>query len=588
MPASPQKPTRKNRPAQGKAPGNKQTARYVFGDGVRLRVLEAQAAAAGAVLDRVAQRWHVQQANLWRDSYNPLRGLTIAKAVALLEDGDRGAYADLQWTYNQIEQNDAVLGALIDARTSALEEMDWGIKISERANTAELQKLAKLQRDKLHMIYDGIGNLQSAFEFLALASFRGYSHLEIVQDEAGKITELAPVEQWYWCRAGRNGDWKYNAQSASGAMSGADIPTERFIVREVPRPINRVALIAHIRKGMSQKDWDAFVETYGIPPVFITMPPELGEPQRAAFQSIAEQVIGDSRGVLPGNSDVKTVDAGGRGNNPFREHLTYQDEQIVLRGTGGKLTMLSAAGSGTLAGGAHMETFNRLAAAEAKKISEILNTQLDAKIMEIYFPGQPVLAYFRIAENEETDVGEIVKDVETLNRAGYAVDQAWLEEKSGYKLAQKSNGQIGRLIEDEEARSQNGILNREKSNGKSCRLIGDEKSNCQIGSLIGDEIINRQFGGLTIQNREEGSHDDDEPGLLATAAQLLAAAQVADMTPEADRLREILATESDDRIAGALMQWSLDLPKSVKRTSEMEQAMESVLAAAFGTGFEGK
>ena len=36
--------------------------------------------------------------NRLRASYNPLRGLDIQRAVKLLEDGERGAYASLQWT----------------------------------------------------------------------------------------------------------------------------------------------------------------------------------------------------------------------------------------------------------------------------------------------------------------------------------------------------------------------------------------------------------------------------------------------------------------------------------------------------------
>jgi len=33
----------------------------------------------------------------WRDYYNPLRGLSMPKLVSLLESGERGQYADLQW-----------------------------------------------------------------------------------------------------------------------------------------------------------------------------------------------------------------------------------------------------------------------------------------------------------------------------------------------------------------------------------------------------------------------------------------------------------------------------------------------------------
>ena len=44
-----------------------------------------------------------QKNNGWRDQYNPLRGMSLPKLVSLLEAGERGSYADLQWFYHYQE-----------------------------------------------------------------------------------------------------------------------------------------------------------------------------------------------------------------------------------------------------------------------------------------------------------------------------------------------------------------------------------------------------------------------------------------------------------------------------------------------------
>jgi hypothetical protein len=44
--------------------------------------------------------------NRWRDSLNPLRGLTIAAAISRLDQVQRGITADAQWTYQLIERRD--------------------------------------------------------------------------------------------------------------------------------------------------------------------------------------------------------------------------------------------------------------------------------------------------------------------------------------------------------------------------------------------------------------------------------------------------------------------------------------------------
>jgi len=409
-----------------------------------------------AVMNRaaasVSMRLHVAAANLWRDNYNPLRGLTIQRAASLLEEGERGAYAELQWLYRSIEMQDATLGALIERRTSAIQRMDWNVKVREGVPEGK-EALAEKQAAALREAYDGIQNLSAAFEFLALASFRGYSHLEKVY-ENGKIKELAAVDQWFWVRQGIYGVWQLNRNGSPGARTGEDVPLNRFVIREVTRPVNRVALIAFVRKGLSQKDWDAFIETYGIPAVFVIMPPDVPSGKEDDYLRTADAVVSDARGALPHGSDIKTVDNGARGNNPFKDHIAYQDEQIILRGTGGKLTMLAESGSGTLAGGAHSDTFEQIAQAEAAEISEILRRAIDAEVIAAVTPGERAWAYFEIAANEESDPADIVKDAVSLRGAGYVVDSDWLEEKTGYVLAKEAENDPEEDPEDEQ------ILNR--------------------------------------------------------------------------------------------------------------------------------
>ena len=82
----------------------------------------------GAILNRALAgaryKTHLAAVNAWRDNYNPLRALTISRAVALLESGERGAYAELQWTYRFVEMQDATLGALIERRASIKQQIN--------------------------------------------------------------------------------------------------------------------------------------------------------------------------------------------------------------------------------------------------------------------------------------------------------------------------------------------------------------------------------------------------------------------------------------------------------------------------------
>ncbi|MBI3987176.1 MAG: DUF935 family protein, partial [Lentisphaerae bacterium] len=373
----------------------------------------------------------IKAANRWREQYNPLRGLTVRRAVSLLEAGQRGELAELHWAYYFVEMTDPDLLALIERRLAPLLETEWHIKTLDPETTGFDPALAESQTAFLKQQYERLENLYEAIEHLAMAQFRGYAHLEKTADK------LLPVDTWNVVRDGLTGPWKYNPEAQPIGFSSLPaanlIAPENFIIREIRRPINRWAIYKFICSNLSFKDWNAFVEIYGLPGAVVILPPNLQD-KADEFRDAAKEVAEGASGSLPNGSDVKFSDSP-RGSSPFRDHLKFLQEQLVLAGTGGLLTMLAQSGSGTLAGGAHEDTFDQIAAADARKISELLQKQFDKPALAQAFPGRPVLAYFELAAQEETDIGQIIDHAVKLKSAGYQLDPEELSEKTGYTLS---------------------------------------------------------------------------------------------------------------------------------------------------------
>jgi len=386
---------------------------------------------------------NLQLSTNWRAQYNPLRGLTIAQLVTMLEAAERGNYARLQWLFRFVEKRNSTLRAVLQRRQASMTRLDWDIRSRDATTTmANLpgsptpRTLAARQAAVLRDAYERIGNLREAVTFLALAEFRGYAHLERHFDGRGRTVALQPVPQWFWARLGPDAPWQYNAQARPGLPMPGDpvLDPERFIFRENDSPIDEISVIAHVRQSLSQKDWDGFVETYGLPPLFLELPPDIPAEREAEYQAQAEAIIGDARGTVPNGTQIHTVDSGARGQNPFAEHLQYQDQLIVLAATGGKLTTLTESGSGTLAGGAHQRAFDDITEAEAALISETFQQQFDRPLLAKMFPGQPQLAYFELAATRSLDPADVISQALTLAKAGYEIDPAELSEKTGYRL----------------------------------------------------------------------------------------------------------------------------------------------------------
>ena len=75
-----------------------------------------------------------------------------------------------------------------------------------------------------------------------------------------------------------------------------------------------------------------------------------------------------------------------------------------------------------------------LAKGDAAKLSEVYQRDLDHEWLNIFFPHQPHVAYFSFDIPQKEDVNALLASVGNLSWAGYRVDMAQLEEKTGLKL----------------------------------------------------------------------------------------------------------------------------------------------------------
>jgi len=396
--------------------------------------------AAGTRMMPSSPQLIVARANRWRDFYNPFRHLNIQRAISMMEFFRRGWFADLEWMYSYLEQNHDTLMALMGRRLDAIAEMDWDIRIADDHPEFD-ETLADEQASALRGVYDNMDNLTGeggAIEHLATSVFRGFAHVEIQGDR--NAPHLEPVMQWNIVRDGYRGLWKYNPDSRlCGFESLPDnliIDPQNFLIAENHRHIDWIALLIFLRKNLAVKDWAGFIEIYGIPSGVITMAQNAPQdPQgKAQWEQAAKSVAEGGSGAIPFGSAYTPNDSP-RGTDPFTPYLKYLDEQLILIGTGGKLTMLTESGSGTLAGGAHEDTFQQIAKAHGKRIAGVFNVQFDRQFLADNFPGQPVLAYWQFAE--ESDVDAICAQVTALSGAGLKVDAEEIGERTGYTLEDK-------------------------------------------------------------------------------------------------------------------------------------------------------
>jgi hypothetical protein len=393
------------------------------------------------------------------EGINPLRGLDLPGLIRRIEAGERGYYGMLQWTYRSFEGRDPIIRAVKRALIASLGSLKWDIKLPEGIDDdASKKQLAEKQEKDLRAAYDAITNLRAALNFLALSDLRGFSHLEKVyagainkktsrpfdeEREPWDVIELRLVEQWFWAKAGFYGPWLYN-RTAKETNTGESIDLANYVIHTVDDPADPIFAELGTKRRVNDADWDGFLEDYGVPPMFIVLPPNVPKEREAEYQRAAELAVSRARGSLPNGASLESpTGTGSGGAGVFAERLGYLDEQIVLAGTSGKLTVLTESGSGTLAGGAQKESFDDIAQAIADQISGVMQAQFDKPLLARLYPNEPALAYFEFAAVDKEQTAKVLGDAKTAHEAGYRMEDGEISEKAGYKLTYVGDARAG-------------------------------------------------------------------------------------------------------------------------------------------------
>jgi hypothetical protein len=384
--------------------------------------------------------------NRWRENYNALVGLTMVRVRSLLEQAQRGDMAYPQWTYRVVERRHPVLKSLLDCCEAPMENFKWDIRIKKELPDGFTEAQAQAQQTALKSAYGQVDNVREGLIHLSLADFRGYSHIQKHYLD-GEVTHFECLFQYCICRDGLFGDWFWNPDSKSLTMPeyvltannriGSDqLPREDFIIREVERPIDEIALENFVRRKLIEKDWSAFDEIFGIPSGVVTMPANVPPGHEADYEASAKAIAEGGSGAIPNGSTYIPNDQPRDGSNLFKNHVAQLDEDLVLAGTGGKLKMLVQQGPGEKRGNAKTQddTFDEISRARSNKAAQCFHRDFDIPFLTDKFPTQPALVEFCLVTEDEQNITELCTNVAALKTAGKNVKTDWLAEQTGYEF----------------------------------------------------------------------------------------------------------------------------------------------------------
>lgn len=407
------------------------------------------------IIANAQERFHKSPVGLLNETINPLWNIDERRAQMIFDFARSGNYAWLQYIYNEIEERDPTLLVCVTRRTSALAELDWRVvRANSKLYRNADENLVKEQIQCVEEAVAKVDNLPDALEHLALSAFRGYSMVAPIHDIAGDVKHFDLIDSWNLCYDKGGQSWYFNPSGSAFSLPGniglsngyipkelQYIPPDQVCVVTRNRPIDWPALMIYLRAAVGERDWGRFLETYGLPPVIITMPEFTSKEDEDLYVAAAESVFEGRSGVVPYGSQVNYASES-RGTNPFTEFIEHQMKLVVLMSTGGTLASLAESGSGTLAGDAQQDEWLRIIRADKRIVSNCLNKQFCEQILKSHkdFKGKPILAEFQLDSDPQPTAKEVAELASTLSSAGFEMDAEELSQITGFKITKKQEG----------------------------------------------------------------------------------------------------------------------------------------------------
>lgn len=365
----------------------------------------------------------------------PLDFLNISTVRSCMNEALRGAYAQVQWIWEQLEPADAVLASCVEKRDTALKKLPW--RIVKKKGLSDLEDaIADAQLRTAQDFCNAVSNMDEAIAAFGQASFRHFRRLQMVETSREFILQV--TDNWNWSRDGYNGEWQWNPRATFGTARAEAVPVPEWsiLTRLCPRPIDQVAMMLCLDRKNAKAQWMTCNGRYGTPPFFVVLPEGTDEDTKVLYLKMSMQCVSNSCGTLPPGADVKAVSVPASTPDMFRGIIDLSTQELVLRATNGQMTMLTAPGAGTNTetGSTHEDGFDDLAAAEGKDISGVLNRGMVWPIIEQWHPGQDIYVELEIKHPEADDTVASVTNISTLAGAGYRTPDDQVQELTGYNV----------------------------------------------------------------------------------------------------------------------------------------------------------
>jgi phage gp29-like protein len=351
-------------------------------------------------------------------------GLTPLRLAEIFREADLGDVYRQMELFEEMEEKDAHLAALLQTRKMAVLSLDY--EVLPYARTPEDEGIAGFVRE----VIQGLPEVEGALLDLLDAIAKGFALLEIMWEVAGgqaRAVELRWIPQK---RVTFAPDLQPRLLTPDAPWQGEEPPPWKVVYHrykarsgQAPRAgALRVVAWMYLLKNYALKDWAAFNEVFGMPLRLGKYDPGAPAADREALIRAIRSLGSDAGGVISKTTEIEFVEAASRAGgstNPYQMLAEFCNREMSKAILGQTLTTDTAGATGTYsAARVHAQVRRDLVEADAQNLAGTLREQLIRPLVGFNFGWDRPCPWFRFKLEEEEDLKTLSEVYRNLKEIG--------------------------------------------------------------------------------------------------------------------------------------------------------------------------
>ncbi len=376
----------------------------------------------------LAERW---------SSY-PSVGLTPPRLAEIFRDADQGDVYRQMELFEEMEEKDAHLAAILQTRKLAVLGKDY--EVLPYAKTPEDEGIAAAVGEIVYAIPDLEGVLLDLLDAIG----KGFALGEIIWEVVGGAARVAALRWVPQKKVTFGDDLKPRLLTPEAPWQGVEPPPWKVIYHRYKARsghasragVLRVVGWMYLLKNYALKDWAAFNEVFGMPLRLGKYDPTASPADREALMRAIRNLGSDAAGIISKATEIEFIEAAKRGNtNPYQAMAEFCNREMSKAVLGQTLTTDTAGATGTYSTARVHATVRRdLVQADVQALAATLREQLLRPLVGFNFGWDRAVPWFRFKYEEEEDLKTLSEVYRNLASLGVPLSQEHLAERFGIPL----------------------------------------------------------------------------------------------------------------------------------------------------------